>query len=278
MIGRYIFITPPSHLSPPLPPLVIHPHTHTQDKTRRNPTTNKPTTDAVSFPDYHCFASNQTGNTVFLAVALVLPSLNGDAFYTANIAVALGLFLAGGCLTGQLSHVVGPRRRGWLVACNFLQTLLALAAGWVQWCQQQRQQHVPPTGPESLVTIALLAFASGSQVVQSRSLRVPEISTAMATAAWVDLVMDPHLLAGGAPKNQNLRPRNRRLAFLVTLVAGSLAGAGMYRAAGSATAVFVSAGGKALVTVLYLFNGAEEEEEDRRERKVARGSEEGAAV
>lgn len=263
---------------PPFSPLTTssstcHPsaYTHTQDKTRRNLTTNKPTTDAVSFPDYHCFASNQTGNTVFLAVALVLPSLNGDAFYTANIAVALGLFLAGGCLTGQLSHVVGPRRRGWLVACNFLQTLLALAAGWVQWCQQQRQQYVPPTGPESLVTIALLAFASGSQVVQSRSLRVPEISTAMATAAWVDLVMDPHLLAGGAPKNQNLRPRNRRLAFLVTLVAGSLAGAGMYRAAGSATAVFVSAGGKALVTALYLFNGAEEEE-DRRERKVARGS------
>jgi hypothetical protein len=25
--------------------------------------------DAISFPDYHCFASNQTGNTVFLLLA-----------------------------------------------------------------------------------------------------------------------------------------------------------------------------------------------------------------
>lgn len=233
-------------------------------------------TDAISFPDYHCFASNQTGNTVFLAVALVIPSLNGDTFYTANIAVALGLFLAGGYLTGQLSHLVGPRRRGWLVLCNLLQTLLALAAGLVQWHQLKvggggggggmgaGASKVPPTGPESLVAIALLAFASGSQVVQSRSLRMTEISTAMATAAWVDLLIDPHLMVIREPN----RPRNRRLAFLVTLVAGSLVGAGIYRTAGSATAVFVSAGGKALVTVMYLFNGTEEME--GRKRNAAR--------
>lgn len=243
--------------------------------------------DAISFPDYHCFASNQTGNTVFLAVALVIPSLNGDTFYTANIAVALGLFLAGGYLTGQLSHLVGPRRRGWLVLCNFLQTLLVLAAGFIQYYQLREGEgqgkgergditRVPPTGPQSLVAIALLAFASGSQVVQSRSLRMTEISTAMATAAWVDLLIDPHLMVVHAPN----RPRNRRLAFLVTLVAGSLVGAGIYRtAAGSATAVFVSAGGKALVTVMYLFNGAGAgPEEGGKEREDGKGEREKAVV
>ncbi|KAG8165223.1 hypothetical protein KVR01_005498 [Diaporthe batatas] len=209
--------------------------------------------DAISFPDYHCFASNQTGNTVFLAVSVVVPEFNGDMFYTANIGVALGLFLAGGYLTGQLSHIVGPRLRVWLVLCNLMQTAMVFAAAALQL-----RYGVRHTGPRDLLVIALLAFASGSQVVQSRSLRITEISTAMATAAWVDLLIDPHLLA----VREKNRPRNRRLFFLITLVVGSLVGAGIYKAAGSAVALFVSAGGKAVVTAMYLFNGAERDKAD----------------
>lgn len=197
-----------------------------------------------------CFASNQTGNTVFLAVALVVPELNGEAFYTANIAVALTLFLAGGWLTGQLSHIAGPCRRLWLLSCNALQTLLVVAAACIQL-----RFGVQTTGPASLAVIALLAFASGSQVVQSRSLGCTEISTAMATAAWVDLLIDPRLLALSEPN----RPRNRRLAFLASLVAGALVGAAMYRSAGSAVALFVSAGGKAVVIGMLWFHDAERE-------------------
>lgn len=209
--------------------------------------------DAISFPDYHCFASNQTGNTVFLAVSVVVPEFNGDMFYTANIGVALGFFLAGGYLTGQLSHIVGPRLRVWLVLCNLMQTAMVFAAAALQL-----RYGVRHTGPRDLLVIGLLAFASGSQVVQSRSLRITEISTAMATAAWVDLLIDPHLLA----VREKNRPRNRRLFFLVTLVVGCLVGAGIYKAAGSAVALFVSAGGKAVVTAMYLFNGAEKEKAD----------------
>jgi hypothetical protein len=75
-----------------------------------------------------------------------------------------------------------------------------------------------------------------------------EISTAMATAAWVDLLIDPHMFT---LKN---RPRNRRVCFLVALALGSLVGAGIYKTSGSAVAIFVSAGGKLLVTMLYFFN------------------------
>lgn len=182
-------------------------------------------------------------------MALVLPSLNGPTFSTANTAISLSLFLAGAYLTGQLAHLAGPRRRLWLVACNALQTLLVFVAAALQ-------HDAHRGGAPQPYSLALLAFASGSQVVQSRSLRMTEISTAMATAAWVDLVMDPRLLA----VKEGNRPRNRRMAFLVALVAGSLVGAGIYRAAGSAVAVFVSAGGKAVVTGIFLFNGAEREE------------------
>lgn len=83
-----------------------------------------------------------------------------------------------------------------------------------------------------------------------------EISTAMATAAWVDLLIDQKLFA---PKN---RPRTRRIAFLVSLVAGSLIGAVIYREVGSATVIVVSGAGKLLVTVLYAFSPAEKKQNE----------------
>lgn len=167
-------------------------------------------------------------------------------FIVKNIGVALGFFLTGGWLTGQLSHIVGPRCRLWLIACNFLQSCLVFAAAALQYVYGVQLEGTVP-----LVAIALLAFASGSQVVQSRSLSITEISTAMATAAWIDLVIDPNLLA---LKN---RPRTRRAAFLLTLVLGSMVGALIYKTAGSATAVAVSGAGKLLVTIMYFFNSAE---------------------
>lgn len=108
-------------------------------------------------------------------------------------------------------------------------------------------------GPKALTVVGLLAFAAGSQVVQSRSLAMPEISTAMATAAWIDLVMDQNLMA---LKN---RSRNRRVAFLASLVLGAFAGAGIYKEAGSATAIAVSGAAKFLVTVMYAFANSEKD-------------------
>jgi hypothetical protein len=112
------------------------------------------------------------------------------------------------------------------------------------------------------VVIGLMAFASGSQVVQSRSLGMTEISTAMATAAWVDLLIDPHVVA---LKN---RSRDRRVEFLVALVLGALFGGYMYKTVGSAVALAVSAAGKLLVTVFYVFNGADREEKGSLDSKV----------
>lgn len=208
--------------------------------------------DAVSFPDFHCFASNQTGNTVFLILAIVLPEMDGEMFVTANIGVALGFFLASAWLTGQLGHVVGARRRLWLVVCNLAQTALVFAAAAVQHTRGGGALAGAFAEPRTLVAIGLLASAAGSQVVQSRSLRMTEISTAMATAAWVDLVIDPGLFA------LRNRPRNRRAGFLASLVLGTLAGAFVFRRLGSPIALIVSGAGKLLVTGMFLFNGAEE--------------------
>ncbi|PFH59047.1 hypothetical protein XA68_12885 [Ophiocordyceps unilateralis] len=202
--------------------------------------------DVTTFLDYHCFASNQTGNTVFLCIALIISKIESETFVTANIGMSLGVFLGAGWLTGQLSHAIGPRKRWWLVLSNLVQTVFVFGVAGIQYRYGNADR-----GPVALGVVALLAFAAGSQVVQSRSLRMTEISTAMATAAWVDLVIDPKLFV------LHNRPRNRRVAFLAALAVGSLIGAVVYRQVGSAAVMAVSGAGKLLVTVLFLFSPAE---------------------
>lgn len=202
--------------------------------------------DVATFADYHCFASNQTGNTVMLAMATILPEVTTELFVTKNIGVALGFFLAAGWMTGQLGHLIGPRSRLWIVFCNLIQTLLVFIAAAIQYAY-----GVDLQSERTIIVIGLLAFAAGSQVVLSRALAITEISTAMATAAWVDLLVDPRLFSA------NNRPRNRRASFLAAIVAGAFFGAGIYRSLGSATAVLFSGIGKIVVTLMFLFNKAE---------------------
>lgn len=182
-------------------------------------------------------------------VAIIVPEMNDKELMICNIAVALSSFLGAACVTGQLGHWIGPRIRFWLIVCNSVQTALVFAAAAVQYV---RGTELP--GSHTLAVIALLAAASGSQVVQSRALAITEISTAMATAAWVDFVIDAHLLSA---KN---RSRNRRLYFLVALVAGSLFGALIYLKISSPAAIAISGAGKLVATTMYFFSPAEKKE------------------
>lgn len=160
--------------------------------------------DATTFPDYACFASNQTGNTVLFAVGAA--GLARDAFELANIAMSLGVFVAGCVLSGQAgNYLVGKRgrpsrRRWWVLASNAVSTALVVAAVAVQWVEQLRKQRehaemgtpmhgvsavgvidVDRTGPAALGVIALLAFASAMQVTIARPLGVPQITTVSAS-------------------------------------------------------------------------------------------------
>jgi hypothetical protein len=98
------------------------------------------------------------------------------------------------------------------------------------------------------MVIALLAFSSGGQVAMARSLNITEITTAMATAAYVDLFIDQKLL-----KWRN-RGRNRRALFLIMLFAGSFAGAFAYKTMGSPFVLLMSSVGKVVVLGAFFFN------------------------
>ncbi|KAJ5358033.1 DUF1275 domain protein [Penicillium brevicompactum] len=197
--------------------------------------------DAAAWPDYSCFASNQTGNTLFLAIGVA--GLTNNAYSFPNIGVSLSLFVAGGFTMGQLGNYVGVRRRIWLLISNLVQTSLVFAAVAIQY-----SFPIQRDGPAAMAVIALLAFSSGGQVAMSRSLKITEITTAMATAAFVDVVVDPNL---GRLKN---RLRNRRVMFLVMLTAGCFAGAFAQREVSSTFPILLCAIGKSIVAMGFLFN------------------------
>ncbi|KAL4789357.1 hypothetical protein BDV19DRAFT_397149 [Aspergillus venezuelensis] len=197
--------------------------------------------DAATWPDYTCFASNQTGNTLFLTIAAA--GLSGDAYSPRNAAMSLGMFIAGGLVLGQLGLAIGERTRIWLVLSNFIQTLLILVALVLQYTLPLRTE-----GHIALTVIACLAFSSGGQVAMTRSLKITEITTAMATAAFVDVVVDPGML-----RRKN-RMRNRRVLFLVALTVGCLVGAFATRRVGSSFALLWCFVGKGVVTVSFMFN------------------------
>jgi uncharacterized membrane protein YoaK (UPF0700 family) len=168
------------------------------------------------------------------------------------------MFVLGGFLPGQVGNYFGPRKRWWLMVSSVIQTALVFIAAGIQYAGPS---PVEDNGPHALAVISLLAFSSGAQVAMARGLQITEITTAMATAAYVDIFIDEEMFAR---KN---RRRNRRIAFLLSLFAGSFAGAFAYKARGSPFALIISGIGKALVTISLVANRDMGEEKVRNEKK-----------
>lgn len=82
----------------------------------------------------------------------------------------------------------------------------------------------------------------------ARTINVPEITTAMVTSAYIDLVVDPSIF------RWHNRSRNRRLSFVCSLLIGSFIGAIAYRYVGPAFALLLSAAFKTAVCVALFFN------------------------
>lgn len=209
--------------------------------------------DAATFSDYHVFVSNQTGNTALLAVGAL--GVGGSMVKLSNVGVSLGVFIAGGFILGQMGNVLGPKRRLWLIATNLFQTALVAAATALRW----RYPTADGT-PGALGVLALLAFASGGQIAVARSVNVPEITTAMVTSAYIDLIIDPHLTVAGN------RPRTRRFFFICMLLIGSFIGAIADRYYNNALALLLSAICKLVITVSFITN-AEASDDDKINRK-----------
>lgn len=104
---------------------------------------------------------------------------------------------------------------------------------------------------------------SAAEVALARTINVPEVTTAMVTSAYIDLVVDPNIFSW------NNRSRNRRVFFVASLLVGSFIGAIAYRYVGSAFALLLSAVTKTGVCVAILFNKSGETGEQNGEEESA---------
>ena len=100
------------------------------------------------------------------------------------------------------------------------------------------------------MAIGLLACSIGSQIAGARAWEISEITTAMATAAWVDLVRDERFWW------LDNRSRNLRVAFFIALVAGCALGAFALNWMGPAHTLGASVALKSLAQFLMLFASA----------------------
>jgi len=174
-------------------------------------------------------------------------------FSLATIAVSLSLFIAGTLISGQLSNLFKLHsRRWWLVLSSIIQTAMVFVAAGVQW---HYAEIIGPDTPLGRASIALLAFSSGMQVAMVRGVKITEITTAMATAAYVDVFIDPKLFVSPS-KN---RGRNRRVGFLTSLIIGSFIGAAAYKCVNAGFALLLSAI-KSIVIALFFVNGERKED------------------
>lgn len=176
--------------------------------------------DVACLSTFGAFASLQTGNLVTSAVTL-LTHANHTQNHTLNHHVSILAnaqpwhsilaWLLASVTIGQLNNVLGPRRKGWLIANNLLQALLVFTASAI--LAKAPTQHV--------LILCLLAFAGGMQTQMARGINIGEITSAMVMAAMMDIVSIPKPWTKGAWVQ---RKQGRRIGALVMLFLGAVVG------------------------------------------------------
>ncbi|WWC86184.1 uncharacterized protein L201_001057 [Kwoniella dendrophila CBS 6074] len=205
--------------------------------------------DATTYLDFSTFASNQTGNTILLTVAVV--KVSGHQLLLTGISLAS--FLSAALVFGHIGHYMGVRRRIWLlinVICQIIFLVLATIFLSSNGPKQTRlgEKH-------EWVIISLFAIMSGAQVAAARQASIQEIPTAPMTSSYVDLVSDKYLFVGLT--HEKASGRNRRLIYILSMIIGSFIGGIMHKYAGSWVVVVVAMSFKLAVLGLMSIAPAE---------------------
>src|SRR5579859_6081750 len=190
----------------------------------------------------HVFVANMTGNIVLLGLAIANLKTEADVL---PICISLVAFFVGGLVTGVIERIALQENHTrlfftamTLVDCvlNFVAATLVVTVPIV----------AEVNGNMRLIIFALLAFGQGLQLVVTKRAGLPEFANAVVTNTYVDLSTDPKLFALWGP---GVRERNRRAVSLLSLLAGALVGAEIYKYAGLDIALFV-AGGVSFITAV----------------------------
>ncbi|KAJ8589452.1 hypothetical protein M405DRAFT_881592 [Rhizopogon salebrosus TDB-379] len=200
--------------------------------------------DATTYADFQTFASNQTGNAIMLPVGIV----GATHVQMLCTGASLATFLFFGCLSGQIGHAFGHRRRWWMILSSFIQAMFVLipAALLYTGSLSISPLHAP-------LLLFLLATSAGFQVAMARNLGVNEIPTAMLTSPFIDFLTDRHLFAGSW-NDGKLMGRNRRLCYISAIWGGAFLGAIMHRYWGSKEVILMVGCMKLGIMASFWFN------------------------
>jgi uncharacterized membrane protein YoaK (UPF0700 family) len=208
----------------------------------------------------HVFTANMTGNVVVLGFA----AAGAAGFSVTATLTSLALFLAGALCAGwagsRLTRVNASRRRLLLTAMSAEAVLTGVAAliaaltatvasGWARY-----------------VLIALLALAMGVRNATVRRLAVPDMTTTVLTMTLTGLAADSAFAGAGdqgadrsaASKGAARRSTRdkqaefRRIAAVVAMLLGALAGALMYLHTGAGLPLFIALLAVSVAGVAFL--------------------------
>ncbi len=162
--------------------------------------------------------------------------------------ISILAFIVGSYLF-SLTRYFGSHRRGTLSASFFIQGIcLVIAAALVQG------GVVPDTVDKAdamtvLIPIIFLGFQAGGQVGASDVLGFKEIPTTVLTSVYYGIASDSHI-ADGFSKNVK---RNRRVAAIVLLLLGAIAGGWLTKSAGGLPSIlWIAAGLKFIIAGAWL--------------------------
>ncbi|KAI9647850.1 hypothetical protein NHQ30_004238 [Ciborinia camelliae] len=196
--------------------------------------------DSSAYNAWTCFVSMQTGNTIFLALGASGQPISHPYGWVKSL-LSIFFFLCGCLFFAQTRHFGAGKCRGILSISFLLQGIcLIVAAALVQGNVVPEPIGVIAIENEvdfiELIPLAFLAFQSGGQIVTSRILGFNEVPTTVLTSVYCDIASDPKLLA-----KDNVK-RNRRVAAVLAILFGGVAGGWISRSSAGLSASFWFAG------------------------------------
>jgi hypothetical protein len=231
--------------------------------------------DSSAYNAWSCFVSMQTGiifhfiihdyaslpililvsgNTIFLALGASGQPIAHPYGWLKSL-VSIIFFLLGCFFFGSTLYIY-PLHRGTLTGSFILQGLsIFVAAALVQaGVVPQPMGAMAENGSTvyfiELVPLGFLAFQSGGQIVTSRLLGFNEVPTTVLTSVYCDIASDPNILA---PLQENVK-RNRRVAAVVAILVGGIAGGWLSRSdAGMSSALWIGGVIKIGIAVAWSF-------------------------
>ncbi|ETN46742.1 uncharacterized protein HMPREF1541_00931 [Cyphellophora europaea CBS 101466] len=256
--------------------------------------------DSVAFNSWNCFVGMQTGNTIFAALGLSgQPDASHKQQYYKSL-VSIGSFCLGTLFFSALHrfptsfHQQPSSRRRWVFSASFaLQAMFITISAILVTLNlvsdlpyisgvfssgSDRTEYTESSMLENrnfldLCPIALLAFGAAGQVTLSRTLGIIELPTIVLSTLYHDFTADLYNLRRCWCESTSItdfffnqqRRQEKRLFSIIALFVGGIVGGEMYKSSvGMAGALWLAAGLKLSVSLMWLFwkKDPSEEEDD----------------